>query len=203
MMTKWRNVLVGGAAVAAGGAVAWYARERNTPEPDYRSLRLDKQFELRDYPAVWVAAVEHTGARRKSLNRAYERLSDYTEAKDRAAQENDTAKLSMVVPVLQDATGEGAWRLRFIMPISRTDESLPQPPADIRLEELPARRIAAIRFSGAPKMKDLRRREDELRRWLEREQLQPISGFEYAFYNSPMIPPFLRRNEVWVPVSAE
>jgi hypothetical protein len=43
MMAKWRNVLVGGAAVAAGGAVAWYARERNTPEPAYRSLRLDKR----------------------------------------------------------------------------------------------------------------------------------------------------------------
>lgn len=202
-MAKWRNVLVGGAAVAAGGAVAWYARERSTPEPAYRSLRRDKQFELRDYPPFWTAAVEHTGARRKALNRAYERLSDYTEARDRALGENDKAKLAMVVPVLQDATGEGAWRLRFILPLSRTDESLPGPPADIRLDQMDARRIAAIRFSGAPKMKDLRRREDELRRWLEREQLQPIGAFEYAFYNSPMIPPFLRRNEVWVPVSAE
>jgi hypothetical protein len=53
MMAKWRNVLVGARAVAAGGAVAWYARERNTPEPAYRSLRLDKQFELRDYPRFW------------------------------------------------------------------------------------------------------------------------------------------------------
>jgi hypothetical protein len=90
-----------------------------------------------------------------------------------------------------------------VLPLSRSDESLPGPPVDIRLDQQDARRIAVIRFAGAPKMKDLRRREDELRRWLEREQLQPIGGFEYAFYNSPMIPPFLRRNEVCGAVSAE
>lgn len=202
-MAKWRDVLVGGAAVAVGGALAWYARERSTPEPRFRSIKRDRHFELREYQPVTVATIEHTGARRKSLNRGYERLSDYTEARDRAPGEGDRDGLSMVVPVLQDATGEGAWRLRFIMPLDRSRESLPRPPADIRLEEVPERRIAAIRFSGSPKMKDLRRREDELRRWLEQEKLQPIGAFEYAFYNSPMISPFLRRNEVWVPVSGE
>lgn len=202
-MAKWRNVLVGGAVAATGGAVAWYLRERGTPEPDYRSLRHDRQLELRDYPDLLVAGIEHTGARRKALKRGYERLSAYTEGKDRAGGESGTGKLPMIVPVLQDSTGDKSWRLRFLMPQDRTRATLPQPPADINIEELPARRVAAIRFSGAPKMKDLRRREDELRRWLEREGLQPIGGFEYAFYNSPMIPPFLRRNEVWVPVSAD
>lgn len=211
-MVKLRNVVIGGAVAAVGGAAAYYLRERNSEQPDHRLVRLDKQFELRDYPELLVATTEHIGTREKALNRGFDRLAAYIFAKDRPADGEGDAPgrtsegegIAMTAPVLQDADkASGGWRTRFIMPSRYTRESLPQPPADIRIESLPARRVAAVRFSGSPNTNALRKREDELRRWLERERLQPIGAFEYAFYNSPMIPPFMRRNEVLVPVSGD
>jgi hypothetical protein len=61
--------------------------------------------------------------------------------------------------------------------------------------------MAAVRFSGAAGDATLATKEAELRRWMAARQLQATGEPEYAFYNSPFIPPFMRRNEVLIPVA--
>ena len=47
----------------------------------------------------------------------------------------------------------------------------------------------------------LAEQEDRLRGWLAKRGVKCKGEPEYAFYNSPMIPGPLRRNEVWLALS--
>ena len=80
----------------------------------------------------------------------------------------------------------------------RTLADLPEPPAEVSLLELPARRLGAVRFSGVADDDRLAAHEDSLRGWLSRQGEAAHGEPEYAFYNSPMIPPPLRRSEVLI-----
>lgn len=196
-MSRTRNLLAALAIAAIGGAAAYVWQEKQTPEARFRPLLRDKQFELREYDALTVAQVTGTGDRRNALKSGFRRLADYIFAKDRPGEE-----IAMTVPVLQEKSdNRSGWRTRFVMPQGCDSADLPPPPPGIEIEDVEARRLAAIRFSGNPDDGDIARREAELRHWCEVEGLQPIGDFEYAYYSSPMIPPLLRRNEVMVPVS--
>jgi hypothetical protein len=79
---------------------------------------------------------------------------------------------------------------------------LPDPPAGVTLIELPARRVGAASFHGTAHDDRLEAAEDRLRGWLARHGEDAVKAEpEYAFYNSPMIPPPLRRNEVLLALS--
>lgn len=206
-----KDVMVGAAAVGAAliGGAFYLFKERQTEEPDYRVLVTDGDYQLRDYPAITVAETLVEGARKASLSAGFRTLADYIFAKSR-----DGEKIAMTAPVIQDGGDpmasdpplfddglEGAWRTRFVMPAGRGADDLPQPPDGIELVELPARKVAVVSFSGAADDKLLAAQEDRLRGWLARRGEKCEAEPEFAFYNSPMIPGPLRRNEVWLPLS--
>lgn len=202
-----RNWRVGTAVALAGGIVglgiAYILREKATPEPGYRLLVSEKGLEIRAYEAVTVAETVVQGERKRALNEGYRILSDYLTARSRPGE-----RLPMRVPVLQDAgnpmgqqppvfddaLGESGWRVRFTLP---EDHDLPSAPDGVAVVTIPARRVGVATFHGTADDARLAAAEDRLRGWLERhgEKALPVEP-EYAFYNSPMIPPPLRRNEV-------
>ena len=204
-----KDVLAGAAAVGAalvGGAAVYILREKQTEEPDYRALATDGAFQLREYPPNTVAETIVEGPRNQALREGYRILSDYLTARSRGGE-----KLPMAVPVIQDSGDpmasdpplfddelEGGWRTRFVMPEHRAAEELPAPPEGVELVELPQRRVAVVSFSGRPGDVELAEEEDRLRGWLARRGELSEAEPEYAFYNSPMIPGPLRRNEVWL-----
>ena len=204
--------LVAGAALAGAALVggAFYVmQERKTEEPDFRALKTDGDFQIRDYPAMTVAETVVQGPRKAALGEGFGRIADYIFAKSRPGE-----KIAMTVPVTQDSGDpmasdpplfddelEGAWRTRFVMPAGRDADDLPQPPDGVELVELPARKVAVVNFSGFADDRLLSAQEDRLRGWLARRGDISEAEPEYAFYNSPMIPGPLRRNEVWLPLS--
>ena len=204
-----KGVVAGVAAGAAllGGAAVYYFRERSQEEPDYRALESEGDYQIRDYPALTVAETVVEGPRRDALDQGHRILADYLSAKSRDGEE-----LPMMNPVIQDSGDpmasdpplfdddlQGAWRTRFVMP-ARPRE-LPEPPAGVELVELPARKVAAVSFSGRWTDDLLKAQEDRLRGWLAKRGERSDGEPEYAFYNSPMIPGPLRRNEVWLAIS--
>lgn len=200
------------ASVAAGaallsGAAIYYLREKSQEEPDYRALETDGDYQLRDYPALTVAEAVVDGARRHALDEGHRILADYL-----AASSRDGEALPMMNPVIQDSGDpmasdpplfddelEGAWRTRFVMPAGR--DELPKPPQGVELAEIPARKLAVVSFSGRWTDELLKEQEDRLRGWLAKRGEKADGEPEYAFYNSPMIPGPLRRNEVWLALS--
>ena len=204
---KW--LAIGAAVAAIGGAVA-YAQYRDIEQPPYLSLETEGEFELRQYAPMIVAEVTHTGERRRALNAGFRRLAAYIFAEDRPGEEiamtspvmqDQSQEIAMTSPVLQDGSNEtGSWRTRFVMPSEYSMESLPTPPSDITLTKVPGRKLAAVRFSGRGSGKDLAEQEKALREWIGQQNLEVAGPAEFAFYDAPMVPPPLRRNEVLIPV---
>lgn len=197
---KTARLIAAGAGIAAVGAAAAFAHYRQTEQPDYLVLRSEGDFALRDYPALVVAEVSNTGSREGASGASFRRLAAYIFAKDRPA---GGEKIAMTAPVLQDETRPGEWRMRFVMPSKYTLDTLPPAPADITLTQTPARRMAAVRFSGNASERDLALMEARLRDWMREQGLMPAGEAEFAFYDAPMIPGPLRRNEVLIPVAAQ
>lgn len=202
MRVNWKAAGAVAAGTLVGLGIAYVLREKATPGPDYRVLVSDGDLQIRSYPALKVAETIVAGPRKDALNEGFGILADYIFAKSRPGE-----KLPMTVPVLQDAGNpmasdpplfddevEGGWRVRFIMP---DGAELPEPPEGVSIIDVPARRIGVATFHGTAHDDRLEAAEDRLRGWLARhgEECAKVDP-EYAFYNSPMIPPPLRRNEV-------
>ena len=207
-----KRTLAAGAALAGAalvsGAVYVY-REKQAEEPDYRAVRSDGDFQVRDYPAMTVAETVVDGPRKAALGEGFRRIADYIFAKSR-----DGEPIAMTAPVMQDAGDpmasdpplfddelQGAWRTRFVMPAGRTVADLPPAPAGIELVVLEPRRVAVVSFAGMGGDRALAEQEDRLRGWLARHGETSEAEPEYAFYNSPFVPGPLRRNEVWLPLN--
>ena len=201
-----KGVMAGVAAGAAllGGAAFYYFRERSAEEPDFRPLETDGDHQIRGYPALTVAETIVNGSRKDALSYGYRILSDYLATTD----------VSFAVPVVQDGGDpmasdpplfvddlEGAWRTRFVLPAGRSVAELPEPPEGVELVELPSRKVAVVSFAGRASDEQLKEQEDRLRGWLAKRGEKSSGEPEYAFYNSPMVPGLLRRNEVWLALS--
>ena len=188
---------------------------QNVETPTYRVVMQDGAFEVRDYPLLVVAEVRRQGPRREALRAGFGPLANYIFAKERAGERismtapvtQQSETIAMTVPVTQsregpgEGSGEGAgdWVVRFTMPASYRLDQLPAPArADVRLSEIPPRRVAAIRFSGRATDALIADKESGLRAWLAARGLTPAALPVYAFYNDPFTPGFLRRNEVLI-----
>ncbi|MDJ0642860.1 MAG: heme-binding protein [Erythrobacter sp.] len=211
---KW---VAGGIGIAALGAAAVYAQYRDTEEPDFTVVKEDRAFQLRDYPTIVVAEVTHSGSRRQASGASFRRLAAYIFAQDRPEGGEEIAmtspviqdrvqrdeKIAMTAPVIQEETDTDEWRMRFVMPAKYTLETLPPAPEDITLTEVPARRMASVRFNGYARRAEIDLMERELTNWIAAQELVPVGGFEYAFYDAPMVPGPMRRNEVMIEVASD
>ncbi len=216
--TKRLGVSLG--VVLGVGALAsvTYAQIRDSSEePAYSVIASEDAFELRDYEPMIVAQVTHSGDRRRASGRSFRRLAAYIFGQDRpeggeaiamtspVIQErvDQDEKIAMTAPVLQEETSTDTWRMRFVMPAKYTMETLPTAPDDITLTKVPARRVAAVQFNGYGSADDLTAMEASLSEWIGKQGLTPKGDFEYAFYDAPMVPGPLRRNEVLIEVVAK
>lgn len=195
---KARRWIAAGLGIAAIGTAAVYAQYRNTEQPEFALVKTDGDFALRDYPALVVAEVTSSGDRQRASGASFRRLAAYIFAQDRP---QGGESIAMTAPVIQQEASAGAWRMRFVMPSKYTRTTLPPAPVDIALIEVPARRMAAVRFSGNGGASDLATHEASLRQWLAGQGIAPAGEAEYAFYDAPMVPGPLRRNEVLIPVA--
>lgn len=201
-----RNRKIGVAAAVAAGVVAvgaglFLAKDKSTPRPDHLTLVEDGPFAIRQYPELIVAETVVKGAadRKAAQSEGFQRLADYIFAKSRPGE-----KIAMTAPVLIDRAGtdadEDRWRTRFIMPDGYSREALPDTPDRVDIAALPTRRVAVISFSGIWTEDMLATKEAELRAWLTARGEEGSDKVEYAFYDAPMIPGPLRRNEILIPL---
>jgi hypothetical protein len=185
-----------------------------TPEPSYTILETPKQaqnIEIRRYDPMIIAEVSVSGPRDKAINNGFRLLADYIFGKNVPAQKigmtapvlQSGETIGMTAPVLQqESGGDQNWRVQFVMPETYTMETLPKPiDAAITLKEIPATRAAVIRFSGFATNPILQEKTDELTRWVKAQGLTPAASPSMAFYNPPWTLPFLRRNEIILPLA--
>lgn len=190
---KW--IGAGIAVVAAAAAGSWLLRERSTEKPNFRPIMAEGDFALRAYPSLLVAETMQRGSRPAALDRGFAILSDYIFAESREGE-----AIAMTAPVLSDLAIDGGWRTRFVMPGRWTRKTLPEPTDEVTIDEIPARRVATIRFRGKPDARTLAERESELRRWIAAKGLRATGPAEHASYDRSYTPAAIHRNELWISV---
>jgi hypothetical protein len=179
-------------------------------EAAYSVLKKENDFEIRDYAPHILAETTVEGDLEEAGNKAFNRLFRYISGDNRSrdkvamtapvSQEQKGEKITMTAPVGQQSV-QGKWAVSFMMPASYTLETLPEPmDPNVTLRQVPARRMAAVRYSGFWSVKNYLRYKSALEFWIHERGLKMAGAPIWARYNPPFTPWFLRRNEILIPV---
>jgi hypothetical protein len=184
-------------------------------EPKYQVVTQDGAYEVRTYGARIVAETWVTGNLSEASNAGFNKVAGYIFGKNRRndgksasiamtapVTVSQSTKIDMTAPVTTQAEADG-YRLQFVMPSQYTLATLPVPldPA-VKLREIAPVTYAVIRFSGWCGENKVKDRTAALRAWMAQRHLTARGAPELARYDPPWQLPFLRRNEVLIPVSA-
>ena len=178
-------------AVTAGESVLSLFGIRSTYEqPAYKVMaQLAMGVEIRAYAERTAA---ETPIRDGRDDQAFSRLFAYITGNNGRPQ-----SIPMTVPVERSAAGT----LRFFLPRSiATNPPAPNDPS-VRVVTLPAETVAARRFPGTLSRAEIARQDKILRAALAGSAWHAVGATARFGYDPPFTPPFLRRNEVVVPVS--
>ncbi|WP_417496762.1 SOUL family heme-binding protein [Maricaulis sp.] len=202
-------------AALALGLLALPAAAHAAEEPPHTLVLEDGAIQIRDYAPMILAEVEVSGDMGDAGNAGFRPLAGYIFGDNQTRSGGSDAiamtapviqtrseTIAMTAPVTQSMTTDGSWRVAFVMPPEWTMDTLPVPEnANITLTEIPARRMATIRFSGGPDDARFAAKTEELRAWLSEQGHDVIGEPVYARYDPPWIPTFFRRNEVMLEIA--
>ena len=180
-------------------------------EAEYKVVEKEDRFEIRDYvPHILAETIVESDiekAGRMAFQRLFRYISGANRSKEKVAmtapvsQEPKGEKIAMTAPVGQQNV-QGRWAVSFMMPASYTLETLPEPEdPQITLRQVPARRMAAVRYSGFWSEKKYLRYKKMLESWIQEKGLAIVGETVWARYNAPFTLWFLRRNEILIPVA--
>ncbi|MGE5296976.1 MAG: SOUL family heme-binding protein [Solirubrobacterales bacterium] len=176
----------------------------------YSVLDKDGRFELRQYEPSIVAETEVESDFDDAGNIAFRRLYDYISGGNRKKesiamtapvnQQSRSERIAMTAPVGQERSGD-KWVVSFLMPAKYTMQMLPEPlnPA-VTLKEIPARKMATLRYSGSWSQKRYEEHLARLEQIIESREWKITGEPVFARYDPPFQLPFLRRNEILIPV---
>lgn len=189
-----------------------------TPEPNWTSVRKDGDIEIRSYDPMIVAEVTTKGERYDAINAGFRVLGGYIFGANKGKKElamtvpviqqpesKEGQKIAMTAPVIQQTTDvKDEWKVRFVMPVEYTLETLPVPDdQQIKFITVPAHQKAVIRFTGFNTDNNLKEHHDELVKWMNDNQFKALGQPVYAFYNPPWTPFFLKRNEIMFDIAGK
>jgi len=177
-------------------------------EPKYTVVRQYDGFEIREYAPYLVAEVIVPGPAEEAGNQGFRILAAYIFGKNRGerkismtapvAQAPAPTKIEMTAPVTQAGASDG-YIVQFTMPSEYILETLPEPlDPQVKLKEVPAGRVAVIRYSGTWSERNYKEHLEKLQRGVEAAGLRTTGSPIYSRYNAPFVPWFMRRNEIWL-----
>lgn len=188
------------------GAVSAMATE----EPEYKVVRQDENIEIREYEPHIIAETQADGSLTEAASNAFQKLFKFISGANSSQQ-----KIPMTSPVSQKAKGEkipmtapvsqhgkdGDYLVSFTMPSSFTIETTPVPTdKSVSIRAIPARRVAAIRYSGRWTARNYQDNLKKLEKWIKDQGLIQDGPAVWARYNPPFTLPLFRRNEVIIPL---
>jgi hypothetical protein len=181
-----------------------------TEEPRYEVLEREGDREIRRYEPFIVAETLVDADFERAGNEGFRRLADYIFGNNRSRQklamtapvsQARSEKIAMTAPVNMHRQGD-LYRITFMMPTGYTLATLPEPVnPDVRLRQVPAELVAALRYSGRWSRQRYEDHKARLESWVAKRGWRPAGEAILARYDPPFKPWFLRRNEVLIPLS--
>lgn len=168
-----------------------------TEQQPYEVVHRYPGFEVRRYPRHVVAEVSMTGPFERAGNAGFGPLVSYISGRNR-----DSRKIAMTAPVIQEPVRDDVHRVAFVMPVGTEVATLPEPRSSgVSLHEVDESLAAVVRWSGRWTESSYARKAQQLVEDVQRAGLVVVGRPHYARFDPPWTPPFLRRNEVVVPVA--
>ncbi len=180
-----------------------------TEEPSYRVILQAEPFEIREYPPLIVAQVEVPGDLSEASSAGFRQITNYIFGNNIAVRDGGittaepvSEKIAMTVPVIAEGKGDQkTWLIQFVMPKQYTLETLPKPNnPQVKLLALGTQKIAVIRFTGFVGDDKVQEKTAELMAWIKSKNALPLGNPRLARYNPPWSIPWMRRNEILIPI---
>jgi SOUL heme-binding protein len=179
-------------------------------EPAFEVLRKIGDVELRRYAAYVVAEVRVPGPAADAGNTAFPILAGYIFGKNKGEKKLEMTapvtqaaapvKMAMTAPVTQTASTDG-FVVQFVLPKNITLATAPEPlDARVQLREVPANTVAVIRYSGTWSQANYDEHLAQLQTTLKEANVAWTGEPVLSRYDPPIMPWFLRRNEIWLSV---
>ncbi len=185
---------------------------RTEENPRFQQVLADGNREIRLYNGYIAAETVVEGEMDQAQNEAFRILAGYIFGKNQANSSipmtapvtvtPESKKIPMTAPVTVAQSGSG-WRMRFMMPSAFTHETLPRPLDErIKIVDVEAERVAVLRFTFGWDAEKVERLSKELSDWVrEKTPYEPSGPARVAGYDPPWTIPFLRKNEILLPVT--
>ncbi len=170
-----------------------------TETAPYKVVRKDGGIELREYDTLHLAKVSMPTSDRRSKNMdgGFMKLFRFIDG-----QNERDEKISMTTPVIIER-GEKESSMSFVMPQKSVAKGLPVPKGEVKLDQIPAVKIVALRFSGVSNSTKEAAQLEVLQAWAAKEGIMVEGTPLFAFYDPPWTLGFMRRNEVLLRVKAK
>ncbi len=170
-----------------------------TETAPYKVVRKDGGIELREYDTLHLAKVSMptSDKRSKNMDGGFMKLFRFIDG-----QNERDEKISMTTPVIIER-GEKESSMSFVMPQKSVAKGLPVPKGEVKLDQIPAVKIVALRFSGVSNSTKEAAQLEVLQAWAAKEGIMVEGTPLFAFYDPPWTLGFMRRNEVLLRVKAK
>lgn len=163
-------------------------------QPEYVVVSEAEEFEIRDYSPIVVAQITMRGTYKRSVSDGYIKLERYFLGKNTVPE-----RIDRTVPVMVRDDLAAGWTTMFVLPRGYRQHSAP-PPIDerVRVVEIPARRVAVVKFHGKLNELVMREQVERLESWLAAQGIAHRGDFTLAGYDQSWVPGRWRGNEVLV-----
>jgi hypothetical protein len=91
-------------------------------QPDYKVIKKDNEFEIRQYANFLTATVETEGERDEAISKGFRILFKYI-----SGENKNKESISMTVLVMQKSSGDKKWNISFVVPKKFDSKNAPQP----------------------------------------------------------------------------
>ncbi len=184
---------------------------RTASEPAYETIGQVGSVEIRRYGPCVAAETSVDSSGRPAMNQAFSILARYIFGGNRQKRDIPMTApvatergrtIAMTAPVTMEPGKEHGLTMRFFLPSDMILATAPDPlDPRIKLVEVPAGTIAALRFSGSWDDAAIEAQQDALLAALRSSRWEPTGAAFTQLYDPPFTLPFLRRNEVAVRVA--
>jgi hypothetical protein len=170
---------------------------------NYEVIRKLGRVEIRRYPKLILAKVSNYES--NSFGLLFRFISGNNKQKEKVKMTSPVVsseaaqEIKMTTPVLSEFSDSGY--MAFVMPEEFTFENTPEPLDDrVKIEEVPARLLGVLRFSGGWSEENFTKKSKELLDELANAKITTKGSVFSMLYNPPFTPSFLRRNEVAIEI---
>lgn len=179
-----------------------------TEEPSYRVITQSEPFEVRQYPPLIVAQVEVPGDLSEASSAGFRLIANYIFGNNISVRDSrlTTAepapeKIAMTVPVIAEGKTDKIWLIQFVMPKQYTMDTLPKPNnLQVKLVPIGPQKLAVVRFTGFVGDDKVQEKTAELMAWIQSKNEVASGNPRLARYNPPWSIPWMRRNEILIPI---